>query len=167
MLLSKGEKGALTDLSLLDLPGLGSSIANFDKHAKVNNWPTELNFAIYNGINGINHGINGVNSSDPQAINATDLLLEYKRLLSSWKTYMDARLAAARLGGQDGNDLFTEEMRNNRYFNFTNYIVAGEFEHWPCQYLYQKDNLIRIMGYHFSSQLTATLHLCLIYFKIT
>ena len=52
----------------------------------------------------------------------TDLLIEYKTLLSDWKTYMDLVFE------YDTDPVFTDAMRYNQYFNFTQYIMDYSIE---------------------------------------
>ena len=51
--------------------------------------------------------------------------------------------------------------------NMTRTQIVTSLSNWSRnEYLYRQITL-RIVGYHFSSRLTATLNLCLVYFKIT
>ena len=65
--------GTLENVSILDLPAFGSSVARLDKHHRMmSNWPTEVNFEI------LKH-----NEEDRLV-----LLTEYKNLLDDWENYM-------------------------------------------------------------------------------
>ena len=60
---------------------------------------------------------------DPSTLpTGTELLIEYKTLLSDWKTYMDLVFE------YDTDPVFTDAMRYNQYFNFTQYIMDYSIE---------------------------------------
>ena len=95
--------GTLEDVSILDLPAFGSSVARFDKHHRImSNWPTEVNFEIFKH-----------NQKDRLV-----LLTEYKDLLEDWENYM------IKIFRNDSHASFTPLMEKNELFDFTRYIKA-------------------------------------------
>ena len=93
--------GTLKNISIIELPGFASKIPWLElRHKRQPNWPIELNFAIRNNI----------------ADDAASAFAKYKTLVTHWKAYMEG------LFRKNQAAVFTPEMRNNRLFNFTNYI---------------------------------------------
>ena len=96
--------GKLTDISILDLPGFGSHIANLDQlQQSESNWPNELNFAIYNKFK---------NSTERMKA-----FSQYKRLIGLWKIYLENV-------NQHGNESSTQypPCIEHNPFNFTQHI---------------------------------------------
>ena len=92
--------GKLKNISIIDLPAFGSKVVSFKGHQKKEpNWPIEVNFGIHNGD-----------------VPISTVFHEYKNLLSLWDKYMEDVYEADKL------PIFHEDMKNNRYLNFTNYI---------------------------------------------
>ena len=93
--------GKLNGISILDLPAFGSKLDQLEKdHQTSPIWPTEINFALRNAVNG--------------NISATFLL--YKTLLDDWKQHMKT------LHDTDPKDTFTHQMAHNEFMNFTQFI---------------------------------------------
>ena len=91
----------IKDISILDLPAFGSKVVQLEGDQKNEpNWPTEMNFAIYS----------------KNMDNMTIVFNEYKTLLGHWNKYMEEISNNADLPN------FTEDMKNNKYLNFTSYI---------------------------------------------
>ena len=93
--------GKLVNISLLDLPAFGSSIAWLKKHHKIEpNWPTEMNFATHHKI----------------GENMPELFKRYKTQLSHWENYMIKVIL------KDPLATFTPEMKVNHSLSFTSHI---------------------------------------------
>ena len=96
--------GTLENVSLIDLPALGSKIAQLLKSHRIEpNWPTELNFET---LKNSHHE------------NSLALFTEYKELLAEWTQYM------TNLFQKDQEAIFTPAMRENKLFDFTKHIRA-------------------------------------------
>ena len=94
--------GSLKEVSILDFPGFGSSIARLDRSHKIeSNWPTEINFEILKGIH-----------DDPLLFFG-----QFKDLLTDWENYIYQKLYQ-----QDPHANFTASMKNSPFLNFTKYI---------------------------------------------
>ena len=103
--------GKLSNISILDLPAFGSSIAWLKKqHKRAPNWPTEMNFAVLNKMN-----FAELNQSNAEM---SEVFEKYKVLLTHWDNYMN------NISQNNPHAIFTPEMGNNTFFNFTNYIRA-------------------------------------------
>ena len=95
--------GLLKNVSIMDFPAFGSKFARLRlKHKIEPNYPTELNFAILQRSHETN----------------LNLFMNYKTLILDWKTYME-RIARGNAKAQ-----FTQTMKNNRIFTFTDHIKA-------------------------------------------
>jgi hypothetical protein len=95
--------GSLKNISILDLPAFGSTIARLEKHHKIkSNWPTEINFEIQKS---------NQNSVDY-------LFTEYKNLHNDWTDYM------MRTYKKDGKAIFTQTMAGNKLSDFTRHIKS-------------------------------------------
>ena len=95
-------EGTLRNVSLLDLPAFGSTVATLRKDLKKQfNWPIETNNAIL--------------TKNP-GLNLTKAFAEYKNLVEDWGHHMK------HLGRNSDKTYFTLEMKNNKYFNFTSFI---------------------------------------------
>ena len=95
-------EGTLRNVSLLDLPAFGSSVATLRKDLKKQfNWPIETNNAIL--------------TKNP-GLNLTKAFAEYKNLVEDWGHHMK------HLGRNSDKVYFTLEMKNNKYLNFTRFI---------------------------------------------
>ena len=95
-------EGTLRNVSLLDLPAFGSSVATLRKDLKKQfNWPIETNNAIL--------------TKNP-GLNLTKAFAEYKNLVEDWGHHMK------HLGKNSDKTYFTLEMKNNKYLNFTRFI---------------------------------------------
>ena len=93
--------GRLNNISILDFPAFGSKMDHLEKdHQKSPTWPTEVNFAIHNSLNG----------------NLSKVFFQQKKLLDDWKLHMES------LYDTDPSDTFTYQMRNNEILNFTKFI---------------------------------------------
>ena len=93
--------GILANVSLLDLPAFGSTIATLKKGLKKQFiWPTKMSFAIF--------------KNNPEVIK-TRILESYKTLTEDWANHMD------QLRKNRSFKHFTPEMKNNRFFNFTRF----------------------------------------------
>ena len=93
--------GKLSNISLLDLPAFGSSIAWLKKHHRREpNWPTEMNFAI----------------RQKSTNNMPEIFKSYKTMLTNWENYM--------MEVYRNNFLTTSkpEMKVNPFLSFTNHI---------------------------------------------
>ena len=92
--------GSLTDISILDFSAFGSKIANLElKHRRESNWPTEMNFALWDENQG----------------SIESMFYDYKRLLIDWKHYM------TKMYLKEPDAVFTPLMENIQSFNFTRY----------------------------------------------
>ena len=97
-------KETLKNISLLDLPAFGSTVGTMRKDLKKHfNWPVETNHAIL---------------TNNQGQNFTDIFASYKTLVEDWGHHMDL------LGSKESSGHFTLQMANNRYMNFTKFIMA-------------------------------------------
>ena len=95
--------GSLADISILDFPAFGSKIANLElKHRRESNWPTEMNFALFN------------ENQD----NIENMFYDYKRLIIEWKSYM------TKMYLKEPDAVFTPLMENTPSFNFTRYHLS-------------------------------------------
>ena len=95
--------GLLKNVSIMDFPAFGSKFARLRlKHKIEPNYPTELNFAIL-------HGSHETSSY---------LFKNYKTLILDWATYME------KIAREDPNAYFTQTMKNNHLFQFTDHIKA-------------------------------------------
>ena len=95
-------EGTLRNVSLLDLPAFGSTVATLRKDLKKQfNWPIETNNAIL--------------TKNP-GLNLTKAFAECKNLVEDWGHHMK------QLGRNSNKTYFTLEMKNNKYFNFTSFI---------------------------------------------
>ena len=98
-------EGTLTNVSLLDLPAFGSTVATLRKDLKKQfNWPIETNNAIL--------------TKNP-GLNLTKVFAEYKDLVEDWEHHMK------HLGRYSDKTYFTLKMKNNKYLNFTRFINAN------------------------------------------
>ena len=96
--------GILKNVSLLDLPAFGSTISTLKKGlTKQYIWPTKLNFAIL---------------KSNQGVNVSTIMMSYKSLTEEWRNHMQ------NLGQLNSSKLFTSQMQNNQYLNFTQFIEA-------------------------------------------
>ena len=96
--------GILKNISLLDLPAFGSTIGTLKKGLKRQFiWPTKVNFAIL--------------KSNP-AVNRTTIFESYKSLTEDWLNHME------QLDKNHYSNTITLEMKNNRFFNFTKFVMA-------------------------------------------
>ena len=94
----------LRDVSLLDLPSFGSTIVTLKRGLKKQFiWPVKMNFALL---------------KTKAAENTSNLLMSYKTLTEDWADYMD------QLYSKDHAKYFTSEMKENKYFDFTQFIKA-------------------------------------------
>ena len=94
--------GTLKNVSLLDLPAFGSTISTLKKGLKKQFvWPTKVNFALL---------------KRNSAVNMTTKMTSYKMLTEDWRHYMQDFDKPYSYG------LFTQQMQNNEYFNFTKII---------------------------------------------
>ena len=97
-------KETLKNISLLDLPAFGSTVGTLRKDLKKHfNWPVETNHAIL---------------TNNQGQNFTKIFASYKTLVEDWGHHMDL------LGSKESSGHFTLQMANNRYMNFTKFIMA-------------------------------------------
>ena len=95
--------GSLADISILDFPAFGSKIANLElKHRRESNWPTEMNFALFN----------------ENRDNIENMFYDYKRLVIEWKSYM------TKMYLKEEDAVFTPLMENTPSFNFTRYHLS-------------------------------------------
>ena len=95
-------EGTLRNVSLLDLPAFGSTVATLRKDLKKQfNWPIETNHAIL--------------TKNP-GLNLTKVFVDYKNLVEDWGHHMK------HLERNSDRTYFTEEMKNNKYLNFTRFI---------------------------------------------
>ena len=93
--------GRLSNISILDFTAFGSKMDHLEKDHQISpTWPTEVNFALHNSLNG----------------NLSKVFFQHKILLDDWKHHME------RLYDTDHTDTFTNQMRNNEILNFTKYI---------------------------------------------
>ena len=93
--------GRLRNISILDFPAFGSKMDHIEKdHQKSPTWPTEVNFALHNSLNG----------------NLSQVFFQHKNLLEDWKHHMESLYDA------DSAGTFTYRMQNNEILNFTKYI---------------------------------------------
>ena len=95
--------GKLSSVSMLDLPAFGSKIAWLKKrHKREPNWPTEMNFAIYN----------------KSEKNMQEFFRKYKTLLTHWENFI------MKVYQNDPLTTFTPEMKVSQSLDFTNHIKA-------------------------------------------
>ena len=93
--------GTLKNVSLLDLPSFGSSIAWLHRHhRRESNWQTEINFET-------------LQATDESFYN---VFAEYKNLLESWENYL------VKIYHNYPDASFTTSMESNKFFNFTKHI---------------------------------------------
>ena len=91
-------------VSLLDLPGFGSTIGTLRKELRKQfNWPIEMNFAAL--------------KNNPRK-NVSSIFTSYKSLIDDWANHMK------NWDNNDHKNTFTGEMENNLHLNFTKYIKA-------------------------------------------
>ena len=94
--------GILKNVSLLDLPAFGSTIGTLKKDLKRQFiWPTKVNFELFKANPGVNR---------------TRVFESYKSLTDDWLNYME------QLDKIHHQNYFTPEMKNNKFFNFTQYV---------------------------------------------
>ena len=99
-------RGKLQNVSLLDLPGFGSTLDSFEADSFCQlPWSLQLNMAMFNRLMSLN---NNTLSTDFYVV----LNDECKALKNLWKKYMNDFKASD----------FPPDIQNNTLFNFTNYI---------------------------------------------
>ena len=94
----------LKNVSILDLPAFGSKIGTLRKGLKEQfMWPIKTNFALI---------------KTNQAMNKTSITASYKTLKEDWADYLN------QIDNKNHKNFFTPEMRNNKDFDFTRFIMA-------------------------------------------
>ena len=78
---------------------------------------------------------------------------------------MDPELARLKLGSVSLNPFIWNDVVFWKDNNFETYLTIFKLSQYKKVYT-QRQITLKIVGYHFSSQLTATLNLCLIYVKL-